>query len=237
MKMDIVDAAGAIMFYETISQFYQGLGPIDSPLWYEPEALKFPETNTQFTVLDRFDPLGPAPWDRPDRRAMDFVAFRLTSAQLAEIHATTTKGNENLRVSRADLLTGLLARCFSEIESKPIKTIWNVINVRLLVAVPMARLNLPQHRGMGIYPLNAVVNAVFFLPTRLQDLRATNIRDSILTCVTEIRKSLKDLKNPEFVKDMVAGGAKVESDVAWDKMGQDLQESMEGCMTMNSLWK
>lgn len=63
---------------------------------------------------------------------MEFVAFRLTVEQLAEIHGAATKGNESLRISRADVVIGLLARCLSEIEpeSKPIDTILNVVNVR-----------------------------------------------------------------------------------------------------------
>lgn len=63
---------------------------------------------------------------------MDFVALRLTAAQLAEIHGTVTQGKEHLRISRVDVVVGLIARCLSEVEleSKPIDTILNVVNVR-----------------------------------------------------------------------------------------------------------
>ena len=67
---------------------------------------------------------------------MDFVAFRLTAAQLTEIHRAVTKGMKHLRIARADMVVGLLARCLSEVEpeSKPIDTISYVVNVRAFVA-------------------------------------------------------------------------------------------------------
>lgn len=90
---------------------------------------------------------------------------------------------------------------------------------------------------MGIYPENAVLNAIFWLPTRLQNSKGVDPRDGVLADATEIRKSLKRLKDPEFVKDMAAGLAKIQSEVSWEKVGQDLPASMEGCMTVNNLWK
>lgn len=90
---------------------------------------------------------------------------------------------------------------------------------------------------MGIYPLNAVLNAVFWLPAPLQDSKAADTRDSILTCATDVRKSLKKLKDPEFIKDMAAGLSKIQSDVSWDKAGQDLPAAMDGCMIVNNHWK
>ena len=63
---------------------------------------------------------------------MQLVAFRLTAAQLADVHRTVNRGKEHLRISRVDVVVGLLARCLSDVEpeSKPIDTIINVINVR-----------------------------------------------------------------------------------------------------------
>lgn len=80
---------------------------------------------------------------------MEFVALRLTAAQLAEIHSSVTKGIEHLRVPRADAVVGLLARCLSEVEpeSKPIDTIQYVINVR-----PLTCVNIPGISDLGIAP-------------------------------------------------------------------------------------
>ena len=66
---------------------------------------------------------------------MEFVVFRLTAKQLAEIHNSVTKGVEHLRISRADAVVGLLARCLSEVEpeSKPIDTLSYLVNVRALI--------------------------------------------------------------------------------------------------------
>lgn len=63
---------------------------------------------------------------------MEFVALRLTATQLAEMHATVTKGTEYLRISRVDVIAGLLAQCLSDVEpeSMPINTILNMVNVR-----------------------------------------------------------------------------------------------------------
>ena len=129
-KINLVDGTGVLMFLKTISQFYQGLGPVDPPPYYEPEAIKFPEPSTSLTAIEPFDPSGSFPWERPHRKEMEFVAFRLTASQVAQIHGTIAQGKEHLRISRADVLTGMLARCFSEFESKPIHTILSVVNVR-----------------------------------------------------------------------------------------------------------
>jgi len=119
-----VDGTGFVLFFRHLSQLYQGLGPIDPPPYYEPKAIKFPES-----------PKALSTWKQPWRNGMDFVAFRLTRAQLTEIHNSVTKGIEHSRITRMDILTELLARCLSEVdpESKPIDTISYVIDVRTLV--------------------------------------------------------------------------------------------------------
>ena len=68
---------------------------------------------------------------------MEFVAFRLTAAQLTEIHKSVTKGMKHLGIARADIVVGLLARCLSEVEpeSKPIDAISYVINVRTFITL------------------------------------------------------------------------------------------------------
>ena len=127
-----VDGTGLLFFLRTLSQFYQGVRSADPLPYYEPEAIRFPDPlDAPSAVLSRYDPSSPPPWEHPDRKAMDFVAFRLTATQLAEIHGTVTQGREYLRISRVDVVVGLLARCLSEVEpeSKPIDTVLNVVNV------------------------------------------------------------------------------------------------------------
>ena len=133
-----VDGSGVLLFFRLLSQLYQGLEPIDPPPYYEPRAIKFTESpKAPLPIFRQYDPSAPLPWEQPERKAMDFVAFRLTATQLAEIHNTITKGMEQLRMSRVDTVAGLLARCLSEVEpeSKPIDTIVNVVNVRALVSL------------------------------------------------------------------------------------------------------
>jgi hypothetical protein len=117
-----------------LSRSYQGLESVDPPLYYEPEAIKFPDPSEDPSpIFELYDPSAPHPCELPERKAMEFVALRLTAAQLAEVHGMVTKGKEYLRISRVDVVVGLLARCLSEVEpeSKPIDTILNVVNVCL----------------------------------------------------------------------------------------------------------
>jgi hypothetical protein len=90
---------------------------------------------------------------------------------------------------------------------------------------------------MGIYPENAVVNAIVWLSTGIQVAKDIDARDSVLACATEIRKSLGKLKNPGFIKDMAAEVAKIQSQIAWEKKGQDLTTAKEGFLIVNNIWK
>jgi len=62
---------------------------------------------------------------------------------------------------------------------------------------------------MGIYPDNAVVNAIFWLSIKLQASKGVDLRDGVLACAVEIRKSLGMLKDPMFINDMAADVAKI----------------------------
>ena len=85
---------------------------------------------------------------------------------------------------------------------------------------------------MGIYPLNAVVNAFIFLPIRQQLSEGVGHHDDVLACATEIRKSLQKLKDPRSVKEMAADVAKLQSRISWDKGGY-LSDPKEGCLVTN----
>jgi len=133
------DAAGFLMFFRHLSQLYQGLGPIDPPPYHEPEAIKFPEPlKPPSPLFVRIDPSAPPPWEHPEWRAPEFVAFRLKDTQLAEIHNSVTKGMEHPKITKTDTMVGLFARCMSEVEpeAKPTDTICYLINVRALIASP-----------------------------------------------------------------------------------------------------
>ena len=86
---------------------------------------------------------------------------------------------------------------------------------------------------MGIYPVNAVVNAIFWLPTGPKVMRGVDPYDDVLANATEIRKSLDKLKDPVFVGEMAAGVAKIQSQVAWGKSSQDIANPREGYMIVN----
>ena len=135
------------MFYRQLSQLYQGLGPIDPPPHYEPEAMKFPEPLKPPTLpYYKFDPSAAPPWEQPGWRAPELVVFRLKDTQLTEIRNSATKGIEHSKVTSVDTLVGLLARCLSEIEpeTKPIDTMAYLINVRAFIASPVSWLIFPS---------------------------------------------------------------------------------------------
>ena len=135
------------MFYRQLSQLYQGLGPIDPPPHYEPEAMKFPEPLKPPTLpYYKFDPSAAPPWEQPGWRAPELVVFRLKDSQLTEIRNSATKGIEHSKVTSVDTLVGLLARCLSEIEpeTKPIDTMAYLINVRAFIASPVSWLIFPS---------------------------------------------------------------------------------------------
>ena len=146
-KMTSVDGTSFLMFFRHLSQLYQGLGPIDPPPYYEPEPIEFPESPKALSPpCNRIDSLAPPPWRQPEGDGVEFVAFRLTATQLTEIHNFVTKGAGHSRVTKMDTVTGLLARCLSEVEpeSKPIDTIPYVVNVRAFDALHGIRLTPPS---------------------------------------------------------------------------------------------
>ena len=136
-----VDTFGAMLFIRHLSQTYQGLGPADPPPYYEPKAIKFPESSKPPSpTYRRYDVLAPPPWEQPERKTMEFVPFRLKPTQLTEIRNYVTKGIGQSRITRVDIVMSLLARCLSEVEpeSKPIDTISYVVNVCSFAASPPA---------------------------------------------------------------------------------------------------
>lgn len=144
--MASVDGTGFLLFFRHLSQLYQGLGPIDPPPYYEPEAINFPEQPKVLSQLSNpLDSEAPS-WKQPEMKTVESAAFRLTAAQLTEIHTSVTKGIDHSRITRMDTVVGLLLRCLSEVEpeSKPIDTILFTVNVRRFAAPRAIRLTPPS---------------------------------------------------------------------------------------------
>ena len=96
---------------------------------------------------------------------------------------------------------------------------------------------MPQHRGMGIYPENAALNAIFWVSSGIPVSKGADPREGVLAYAIGIRKSLGRLKDPRFVKDMAAGLAKMLSEDAWYNHGRDVLTAEEGCLIVNNTWK
>ena len=90
---------------------------------------------------------------------------------------------------------------------------------------------------MGIYPVNAVVNAVIWLLMELRAPKEADPRDAVVAHAAEIHKSMGKLKDPRLVRAMVADVARIQSQVAWDKDGQDMANANESCLVANVFWK
>ena len=86
---------------------------------------------------------------------------------------------------------------------------------------------------MGVYPVNAAVNAVICVPVS----KGVHSHEDILTRATEIHESLRRLKDPSFIREMAAGMAKTQSQLAWEQSGRDLHNVEEGFLVVNSTWK
>jgi len=63
------------------------------------------------------------------------------------------------------------------------------------------------------------------------------LRDAVVAHAAEIHKSRDKLKDPRLVRDMAADVAKILSQVAWDKNGQDMANANESCLVANVFWK
>jgi len=70
---------------------------------------------------------------------------------------------------------------------------------------------------MGIYPANAMLNALVGLHIGLQPLKGAFSRDDVLACATEIRESVGGLKDLGLIKAMAAELGKIQSRAAWDR--------------------
>ena len=121
---------------------------------------------------------------------------------------------------------GLSSQCLSEVEpgSKPIGTVSHLINVRAFIYLSSSSTYFAIASRNGHVPGQRAgqLNAVFWLSTGLQVSKGVIPRKSCLAGVADVRKSLGRLKNPRFIENMAADMAKTQSEVVWDKSGQNL---------------
>ena len=82
-----------------------------------------------------------------------------------------------------------------------------------------------------------MVNAVIWFSVGLQAPKGGDPLDTVVTHAVEIRKSMDKLKDPKLIRDMAADVAKIQSQVAWDKRGQDMANVNESCLVVNIGWK
>ena len=91
---------------------------------------------------------------------------------------------------------------------------------------------------MGQHSDNAAFNAIILVSTGVQLSKGVDPREGVLACATRIRNSLGRLKDPRFIEGMVVELAKMQSQDAWDKNGQNpLTTKGPGCLLVNSMWK
>jgi len=82
-----------------------------------------------------------------------------------------------------------------------------------------------------------VLNAVIWFSVGLQAPKGADSRDAIAAHAVDLRNSMYKLKDPKLVMDMVADVAKIQSQVAWDKSGQDMANVNESSLVANAAWR
>ena len=82
-----------------------------------------------------------------------------------------------------------------------------------------------------------MLNAVIWFSVGLPAPKGDDPRDTIAAHAVALRKSMGRLKDPRLVSDMVADVAKIQSQVAWDKDGQDMANVNESSLVVNVAWK
>jgi len=90
---------------------------------------------------------------------------------------------------------------------------------------------------MGIYPVNAAVNAIVWVSMGVRVPKGLDPQDGVLAYATEIHKLAEKLRNPRSIKEMAMELAHVQSQVSWDNSGQDMASAKEGCLIANIMRK
>jgi len=90
---------------------------------------------------------------------------------------------------------------------------------------------------MGIYPFNAMVNALVWYPVGLQAPKGTDPHETVVAHAVELSNGIGRLRDPKLIRDMAADVAKIQSQAAWDKRGQDMANVNEGCLVANISWR
>ena len=90
---------------------------------------------------------------------------------------------------------------------------------------------------MGIYPVNAALNAIVWVSAGLQVPKKLDSQDGVLAYATEIHKLAEKLRVPRSIRQVAVELANIQSQVSWDKSGQDLGSAKEGCLIANIIRK
>lgn len=88
---------------------------------------------------------------------------------------------------------------------------------------------------MGIYPVNAVANAIVWLSIGIQVSKGINPYDGVLACVAAIRESPERLKDPGFITAVAVDLAKIQSQVSWNNKSQDVATAEESFLIVNNI--
>jgi hypothetical protein len=140
-----------LRFLRLLSQYYQGLDPLDPPPSYQPfakPALALDMSNAQGSSMpEDLYRLGtvPLPWKDPARGPLLVrVNLRFTATQIRAIRQAFNEvdnaDGSTLRFSRQDVLVALLAHSISQADSDmpPIHYITVIVNVRTYFSFDVA---------------------------------------------------------------------------------------------------
>ena len=133
-------------FVRLISQYYQGLEPLDPAPSYHPRSIYSADPDEDH--CNRPSLLAERPFSLRDLYSLSLVPqnarpvsinFRLTSSQIAQLQkAIQAMGHDDTlpRLSRQDVIAALLAHCITkaDTESPPISQISNIVDVCFLIS-------------------------------------------------------------------------------------------------------
>ncbi|KAI0765761.1 hypothetical protein BC629DRAFT_908570 [Irpex lacteus] len=224
------DAHVILHFARTLSQYYQGLEPVDPPPSYTHERSSLDSINLDAYAnipLPGIKHLYPMretpPHYHPERVQPVKLTLRLLASQIKQAHAVAQaeirKNNPKAFLSRQDVLVGLLAYSLSHAEP-------DIAPVQHITSLFMTR-------GIGSKPSHTIGNALLWIPTEpAPDFSS----ETVATIALRVRQSLLRARDPDYVAAFDALHAQKLEEVGNAELGQDFL-MRPGDMVINSTWK
>ncbi|KAI0765762.1 hypothetical protein BC629DRAFT_1540223 [Irpex lacteus] len=217
-------------FARTLSQYYQGLTPLDPPPDYTYKRVSLnsvdPKTLTDIPLPDIkhvYSMRETAPHNDPIRLTPVQLTLRLKAAQIKRMHAAAQEKiqqkDPKAFLSRQDVLAALIAYSLSHAEPD-IPPVQNIISILMT-------------RGIGSKPSHTPGNALLWVPTESAPDFAS---ETVATIALRVRQSMSRAKDPVYVAAYDTIHARKLEANGNAELGHDFL-MRPGDMVINSTWK